>query len=113
MKKITFLLLSAVILLACKKEPITWESDWTLPLINDTLSLENWVNDSTLGVNGGGFYELNLNRVLFDLKLNELIEIPDTTIEENFTFAVNSFIASPGFTFLSSTEEHNLNLDDV
>jgi len=113
MKKITFLLLSAVILLACKKEPITWESDWTLPLINDTLSLENWVNDSTLGVNGGGFYELNLNRVLFDLKLNELIEIPDTTIEENFTFALNSFIASPGFTFVSSTEEHNLNLDDV
>lgn len=112
MKKFGLVLLLALTIFSCKKKDITWNSDWSLPLVNDTLSLENWVNDSTLGVNSG-FYELQLRRLLYDLDINDLIEIPDTTIEQDFTFALSSFIANPGFTFVSSTEEHNININDV
>lgn len=112
MKKLGLLLLLTSVILACKKKPVEWESDWALPLINDTLSMRNWVNDSTLGVNGG-FYELNLHRLLFDLDINDLIEIPDTTITKDFTLAIPSIIANPGFLYVSSTEENEILIPDV
>lgn len=112
MKKLGLLLLLTSVIFACKKKPIEWESDWALPLINDTLSMRNWVNDSTLGVNGG-FYELNLHRMLFDLDVNDLIDIPDTTLNKDFTLAVPSLIANPGFLYVSSTEENEIKIPDV
>lgn len=112
MKYITVLLLFLAISFGCKKKDLVWESDWAAPLVNDTLSLENLVNDSTLAANGG-FYELNLRRLLFDLNINDLLTIPDTTIEQNFTIAISSFVANPGFTFVSSTEEHEINIPDL
>ncbi len=112
MKYTSVLLVFLVITLGCKKKDLTWESDWAAPLVSDTLSLENLVNDSTLGVSGG-FYELNMRRLLFDLNINDLLEIPDTTIVQDFTIAIASFVASPGFTFVSSTEEHQINIPDV
>lgn len=80
-------------------------------MINDTLSLKNLVNDSTI-VENGSFYALDLNREIFNLNLGELIEIPDTTIIQNFTFSTNLNIAA-GFSFINSVEEHFLDLKEV
>ncbi len=103
-----FLLL---LIASCKKEDTVWESDWSAPLINDTLSLENLVNDSTL-VESGGFYSLDLTRTLFDLNVADFVSIPDTTIEETFTFS-GSLNIPAGATFVNSVEEHDMNMQGI
>lgn len=113
MKRLLLLLLTGTLIISCRKEPTTWESDWSLPLVSDTLDLRDLVNDSTIGVNGTGYYQLNLERTLFDLDINEVVEIPDTTIEEVFTISFISFTAAPGFSYVNSTEEHTIDLPDV
>lgn len=111
MRKIGVLIVLVSVVFSCKKEKTVWESDWSAPLISDTLSLKNLVNDSTLSENGS-YYALDLNREIFNLNLGELIEIPDTTIAQNFTFASNLNIAA-GFSFINSVEEHFFDLKEV
>lgn len=112
MKK--FVLLSLLVFLAfsCKKEPTVWNTDLNAPLINDTLFINDLVNDSTLQEDPGGFYHLGLNRTLYSFNINDSIDIEDTTITESFTIAVPSITIAPGFSFVNSTEEHELALDD-
>lgn len=111
MKTKLFGVMVVVLFASCKKENTVWETDWSAPIINDTLSLKNMVNDSTLA-ESGGFYVLDLKRTLFNFNLAELIEIPDTTIVENFGFS-GTLNLSPGFSFVNSIEEHTINADGV
>ena len=111
MKNIVAFLCFTLIIVSCKKNKTVWDTDWSSPVINDTLTLVNLVNDSTLS-EVGGFYELNLERTLFDLDLGDLLEIPDTTIAEEFTFSA-SINLSPGFNFVNSVDEHDLNVDGI
>lgn len=111
MKRTAILLTLLLSIVSCKKEPTVWETDWSAPIINDTLSLANLVNDSTLA-EVGGFYELNLDRVLFSLNVADVISIPDTTIEETTTFS-GSINLTPGSTIDNSIDEHNFDLDEV
>ncbi len=109
-----YLLLCTLLALAvtsCKKEATVWEGDWNAPLINDTLSLANLVNDSTLDVSNG-YYAVNLSRNLFDVSISDLVEIPDTTITRNYPSSVNLELA-PGFTYAGSAETYDLALGDV
>ena len=49
----------------------------------------------------------------FDLNLNDLIEIPDTTLEENYVSAFTNLTINPGFSFVNSTEEHNIEIENI
>ncbi len=110
--KYYFLLLSICLtLVACKKEATVWQSDWNAPLINDTLSLENLVNDSTLSTTSG-YYAVDLTRTLFNLSINDIVTIPDTTISRNYVSALN-FEIQPNTTFAGSVETYYLDLEDI
>lgn len=111
MNRIFIFLVLILLFSSCKKEATVWQTDWSAPIINDTLTLNNLLNDSTLEDNGG-FYALNLERTLFDVDINEVVELPDTTIEESFTISVSSLTLSPGFSFVNSAEEHELFIPD-
>lgn len=104
MKRTAALILIAVAIASCKKENTLWDGDWSLPLINDTLSLEHLTNDTTL-VNSGGFYALDLYRTLFDVQLIDTIASLDTTIDQKFVFG-GTLELQPGASFVNSTEEH-------
>lgn len=111
MKQTATILIALLFLASCKKEDTVWDTDWSAPLINDTLSLEHLVNDSTLD-ESGGFYVLDLTRTLFDLKVSDFVSIPDTTIEQNYSFSGNLPL-SPGFSFVNNQEEHDLDMDGI
>lgn len=117
MKNTLFILLLITLAASCKKEQTVWESDWNAPIINDTLTLANLVNDSTLAENSG-FYELDLTRTLFDLQISEVVRIPDTTINESFTNgSIDNWTINPGTTIFPpgvvTIEEHVFELEDI
>ena len=112
MRKILFTLLTFTVLLSsCKKEKTVWETDWSAPVIDDTLSLANWVNDSTLSASGG-YYSLDLKRTLIDQSVNDFLAIPDTVIKKTFGLGVN-FTVTPNFTLDTEVSENDLGFDDV
>lgn len=96
---------------SCKKETM-WTPDWVLPLVNDTLDIRKFVNDSTLE-ESSGFYALNLKRTIYDMKLSEFVAIPDTIIERSMSLSSSGLTVNPGFEFYNSIEEHELNLQDL
>ena len=106
------LIVAAAFFVSCKKEATRWQTDWLLPILNDTLSLAQYYNDSTLSINGTQI-EINLSRTLLDLGLSDLVKIPDTTITQQYqsNFTVNN--VTPGFVFVNSVKVHELDLGDI
>src|SRR3989338_2163439 len=85
-----FLILPLVALLtfSCKREQAVWESDWQVPLLDDTLNLNKLVEDSIVTVNGG-YYELSIDRTIYGLNV------------------------SPGTSFVNNVEEHVIDMGDI
>lgn len=106
-------LIAFTALISCKKEATTWETDWSIPLINDRLSLSDLENDSTLESNGVGGYNIILSRNLVDLQLDDIVAIPDTTIEKAITIAFPSLNVPPGFTISNTAEENDISVSDL
>ncbi len=98
---------------SCKKEDTSWNVDLETPLIHDTLSLKNWVNDSTLSETVNGEMEVDLTRTLLDIGLSDLIKIPDTSVVQMYSPIITLSNIPPGTTFVNTVEEHSFDLDDV
>ena len=105
-------LLCCFFIVSCKKKQTSWNTDWTVPIINDTISLNKYVSNGSIIVNSG-YYELNFNRTLFDLNLTKIVEIPDTTFSKTFGILFSNFVLEPGTSFVNSVEEHKINLQDI
>lgn len=107
-------LLTAIIIslafLSCRKESTTWTTNWTLPLISDTLNLSHLTNDSTLAVQNGN-YILDLSRRIAHISPSEYIKIPDTLIEQKFSIGISSLTVAPGTSFVNNNEDHVFELD--
>jgi hypothetical protein len=112
-KFFSLVLIVSLFFISCRKEATTWDSNWVFPIVNDTLDINNLVNDSTLEINNSGYFELNLHRSLLDLRLLDIIEIPDTTLKENFAISLLNLSVPPGYNFVNSTEEHDFNVKDI
>lgn len=106
-------LLSLLVVMSCKKEATTWETDWVVPIVNDTLSLKNLENDSTLGVAPSLFYQVDLTRTIADLGLSDIVAVPDTFIEQKFSTLFANFNVPAGFSFVNEVEEHTFSLQDI
>jgi len=107
MKVLKLYFLSLIMLgLSCRKEPISWNSDWSLVLIQDTLNLNNLVADSILDINTDGSYNLVINRDLLNLNMEDIVVIPDTLIEHNVNIPV-SVSVPPGTQFIDQIEDNN------
>ena len=70
-----------------------------MPLVRDTLSLENWYNDSTLESTNGTTLDINLSRTLLDIGIDDLIAIQDTIITQK---------VSPSLVLITFLQEPNL-----
>jgi hypothetical protein len=82
-------------------------------LVNDTLDLSNQINDSTLSVNSQGYLEVDLTRTVLDLGIEDILSLPDTTIEQIFNSSVGPLNVPPGFTIVNEIEEHTLDMEDI
>jgi hypothetical protein len=105
--------LGIFLLFSCHKEKTTWDSNWVAPLVNDTLSLKNLVNDSTLTTGLSTFYQVDLTRTILNLGIEDIVSIPDTLISHNFNIAVPSLSVPPGFSIVNEIEEHSIGNNSV
>ncbi len=97
---------------SCKKENTVWETDWSAPIIDDSLSLHNLVNDSTLS-DVSGYYVVDLHRTLLDRGVNDVLTIPDTVINKNFGINFAFINVPPNYTFFNEESENDLGFADV
>ena len=107
------LLLLTLLICSCKKKQTTWNSDWSAPIISDTISLSNLYNDSTLVSSNQTSIDLDLSRTILNLGLSDLIGFPDTTINQSFNLNFSLSNVPPGYTFANTIEEHSFDLNGV
>lgn len=107
------LVFSVLLFFSCRKEKASWNSDWVVPLVNDTLSLDNLVNDSTINADLGTFYQVDLSRTILDLGIEDIVSIPDTVIYHTFNMSVSSIDIPPGFSVVNEVEEHTIGSGSV
>jgi len=112
-KKILAFCLIIFTLFSCRKdiERPNWDVDLLAPLVKTTLSLEDLLPDSVLQTNPDTSIKLVFQSNLFDVNMDSLFKIPDTTITEIYTFPLSS-TANPGSSFYSNDEERKLNISN-
>lgn len=112
-KKIIFLSLITLVFLSCRKdfERPEWDVEVLAPLIKTTLNLESLLPDSVVQTNADTSIKLVYQTNLFDIDIDSLFKIPDTTITEVYSFPFSS-ISTAGASFYSSDEERELNVSN-
>lgn len=112
MKKLVYLLCLGLVFASCKKrEKAIWDTDWKAPLVQDSLTLSDLVADSLLTVVSGN-YVLDVNASLFEFKLSDFVNLPDTSVESTFHVSIN-IPASPGVSFVNKVEDHVIEMGDA
>lgn len=101
------------LVLGCRKNGANWNSDWVVPLINDSLIIKDYVNDSTLGINPDQSIQVIAERNLFNLDIKSILKVPDTSIQQSFSLTIPSLNVSPGSAFIDDVKEHKLHFDDA
>lgn len=103
-------LLALSLTLGCRKENTSWSTSWIAPIAKDTLRINDYVNDSTLAVNGDQSIQVILDRKLVEFDLTDILEIPDTTIEQSFSINLQQLNLNPGTTFINDIQENTFSL---
>ena len=113
MKSIYYILCVVVLAFSysCRKEKASWSTKWIAPIAKDTLRISDYVNDSTLSVNNDQSIQVILERDLVDFDITDILDIPDTTIEQTFSIAVSNLNLAPGTTFIDDIQENTFTLE--
>ncbi len=111
LKKIVCISIIICLFFSCKKDfdRPEWDVDLLTPLMKTTLTLDNILPDSILQTQADTSLKLVYQTNLFDVDMDSIIKISDTTITEIHTITFGS-IASPGSSFISESEERSLSI---
>ena len=112
-KKIVGYFLGLLVLFGCKRdvEKANWDVDALAPLIKTSLNLEDLLPDSILQTNPDTSLKLVYTENIFDVNVDSLFQIPDTTVTDVYNIPFSSTVA-PGGTFYSEAEEYGLNVNN-
>lgn len=102
--------------LGCSKvtEPLSWDSNYTVPLLHGSLGLEDLVPDSLITLDADSSLVLTFEGNLLDMDLSEILVIPDTILRDTFQAPFPSPVDfAPGQTFIDIPEEQNLQINGV
>ena len=110
------IILLAICTISCLKreKPLTWETDWTIPVAHGSMGLGDLLPDSLLISNADSSLQLVFEHDIFTFDLEELVAIPDTTLIESYTLPVVTPVSfSPGQVFINQPKENLLAIADV
>ncbi len=112
-KDILALLAIVFVLFSCRKdfERPNWDVDLLSPLIKTSLNLSDLLPDSILQTNPDTTLKIVYQESMFDVNVDSIFQIPDTTITEVHTIPLSSSVA-PGDSFYTEAKEYNLNVNN-
>ena len=101
LQRFSFLFLLTVVFNSCRKPVATnWDIDAVFPVVNSKLNIKNFLGDSILVSDNTGLLSVNFSREITAIKLDSLLNLPDTSITNTFTVpAVFPTTVTPGQTF--------------
>lgn len=105
-----------VFLANCKRSenPLSWDSDYTLPLVHGSLGVSDLIPDSLLSVAPDSTVMLVYEGSLLEVDMTEILMMPDTIIVDTFQVPFPSTVnLSPGQVFINIPDEQDLNLPGV
>lgn len=105
MTKILFLFLSLGVIISCRKEPTTWETDWSAPVIKGQLTLEDLIPAEYLTANSDNYYSIVYHKPVYTFTIDTLVKLPDTTIIKKSAVGVSSLTVNPGFSFTDNYDQ--------
>lgn len=99
--------------ISCRKamDKPTWDVDVIAPLVNTSLNINQLLPEGNLQTNADSSLKIVYSTDIFDIDVDSLFKIPDTTITEIYTVPIN-LIAAPGDAFYSNDEERELNVSN-
>lgn len=108
-KKNLIYLLFILTLIACKKEPTSWQTDWSAPVAHGHLTLEDIIPAEYLTTNSDNYISIVYNKPVYTFTIDTLVKLPDTTIIKKSAVGVASLNVTPGFTYSDSyNQEYQL-----
>jgi hypothetical protein len=106
LRKTVFLGLVLIIFYQCRKpSAANWDVDMVFPVVNSKLNIRNFLGDTLFKIDNAGLLSLSINEELTAIKLDTLLQLPDTTIVKDF-FAFFPTYLTPGqsLTFFPAAE---------
>lgn len=113
MKNLLYTLSLILILISCKKEKTTWNTDLNAPLIHGNLTVNDLAFGNTVAENTEGFASLFFDKSVFSFSLDTLIKLKDTTLHHKSYSSVANISLAPGTTFNTPGIDQIYELDDV
>lgn len=86
---------SLLIFSSCKKEKTTWSTDWNAPLVHGHLTLEDLIPPEYIETNSENYLSLVYNESVYEIAIDTVLTVPDTTIEYKYAIGISSFNFNP------------------
>jgi len=113
MKNLLYCFSLFLILISCKKEKTTWNTDWNTPLVHGHLTVNDLAFGNTISENSEEFASLFFNKSVFSFSLDTLIKLKDTTLLHKSYSSLNTISLAPGTTFNTPGIDQVYDLGDI
>lgn len=97
---------------SCKREKVSWDTNWTAPIAYGTLDLTNMIQDSIFGVNSDSSLQLIYKTNIININFDSLFKIPDTLISQKIALALDLSVP-PGTSFINQIDERKFNIENA
>lgn len=110
-----FFVLLAITITACRKEPVSWNADWVVPLAQGELDIGDFVKEDYLSADDNGLLYLSVQRSFNEFNLDSVLSVLDTVIHSQFQLDVpfSQFTVPAGFSLFDITEAEELELSPI
>ena len=100
---------------SCKKEEGPWwDADFSGPVAKTTISIKDLFPDSINSISQDSSLILKFKETVFDLKIDSLFSIPDTTLDTAYVSPLGGYSFQPGDQiFITPANESYLNISGV
>lgn len=99
------LFILVILVLGCKKEPTSWNTSNSGPLIKTTLGIHDLIADSLLSIGEDDLVSIVYSNELINYGVDSLVEVEDDTIANSFSiFPVSELQVNSGQQFFNQSE---------
>jgi len=110
--KIIFLIIPCAVLLSCKKEKTTWNTDWSAPIAYGHLTINDMIPVDYTMTNTDNYLSLVYHDTVYAFSIDTLIKVPDTVVVNKYAIGLPSFSFNPGAAFPTTLDQF-YNMGDI